>query len=126
MKKKLKHYLSLPYRVEIKPLPEDEGGGYYAHFVDFGIATAHGDGPTIEEAVKEARISLELTLEVLLEQNLPIPEPDSETYSGRFNVRLPKTLHRKLAKQAEHEDVSLNQFVLSLLAEGIGRKSASR
>lgn len=125
MKKMLKHYLSLPYPIEIKPLPKDEGGGYYARFTNFEIGTAHGDGATVEEAVKEARVSLELTLEDMLEQDLPIPEPDAETYSGRFNVRLPKTLHRKLAKQAENEDVSLNQFVLSLLAEGIGRKSAS-
>jgi antitoxin HicB len=125
MKKKLNYYMSLPYRVEIRPLPEDEGGGYYAHFVDFGLATAHGDGPTIEEAIQEARISLELTLETMLEQGLPIPEPNKESYSGRFNVRLPKSLHRKLAKQAEEEEVSLNQFVTSLLAEGVGRKSAS-
>jgi antitoxin HicB len=126
MKKKLSYYLSLPYRVEIQPMPEDEGGGYYAHFVDFGVATAHGDGSTIEKAIQEARISLELTLETMLKQGLPIPEPDAESFSGRFNVRLPKSLHRKLAKQAKEEEVSLNQFVTSLLAEGIGRKSASR
>jgi antitoxin HicB len=68
-------YLSLPYRLEIIPLPKDEGGGYYAHYTDFAVGTAHGDGATIEEAVKEARLSLELTLEDMLEQGLAIPEP---------------------------------------------------
>jgi antitoxin HicB len=69
------YYLNLPYRLEIIPLPKDEGGGYYAHYTDFAIGTAHGDGATIEEAAKEALLSLELTLEDMLEQNLSIPEP---------------------------------------------------
>jgi antitoxin HicB len=124
MKKKLSYYLNLPYPIEVQPLPKDEGGGYYAHFSDFDIGTAHGDGATLDKAIEEARISLELTLGDMLEQGLTIPEPNS-AYSGRFNVRLPKTLHRKLAQQAKAEEVSLNQFVTSLLAEGVGRKSAS-
>jgi antitoxin HicB len=69
-------YLSLPYRLEIIPLPKDEGGGYYAHYTDFAPGTAHGDGATIEEAAKEAFISLELTLEDMLEQGLAVPEPE--------------------------------------------------
>jgi predicted RNase H-like HicB family nuclease len=69
-------YRGLPYRLEIIPLPKDEGGGYYAHYTDFAVGTAHGDGATIEEAVKEAQISLELTLEDMLEQGLTIPEPE--------------------------------------------------
>ncbi|WP_042226876.1 toxin-antitoxin system HicB family antitoxin, partial [Paenibacillus popilliae] len=37
-------------------------------------------------------------------------------YSGKFNVRIPKTLHRQLAEQSEREGVSLNQYVLYKLS----------
>ncbi len=73
--KPIEYYLSLPYRLEIIPLPADQGNGYYARYTDFAHGTAHGDGATLEEAAREARISLELTLEDMLEQGLSIPEP---------------------------------------------------
>lgn len=38
-------------------------------------------------------------------------------YSGRFVVRLPRYLHKRLVKQAAEEGVSLNQLVVSLLSE---------
>jgi hypothetical protein len=40
-----------------------------------------------------------------------------ETYSGKFFIRAPKSLHRKLAKMAEKEGVSLNQYLVATLAE---------
>ncbi|MBD3285850.1 toxin-antitoxin system HicB family antitoxin [candidate division WOR-3 bacterium] len=39
-------------------------------------------------------------------------------YSGRFLVRVPVTLHRTLAEQAIADRISLNQYVLFLLARG--------
>ena len=34
------------------------------------------------------------------------------------------SLHTRLTQRAEHEGVSLNALVISLLAEGLGRKDA--
>jgi hypothetical protein len=48
---------------------------------------------------------------------IPLPSYP-EAYSGKFNLRLPKSLHRRLAELAEREAVSLNQLVVSLLAAG--------
>ena len=49
-----------------------------------------------------------------------LPEPPSapqlREYSGKFNVRVPKSLHAALASEAEAEGVSLNQLVLAKLA----------
>lgn len=118
MKKNLNHYLKLPYQVEVTPLPEDEGGGYYAKFTDFPPASAHGDGPTVEKAILEARISLKLVLEDMLEQGLSIPEP-LQDFSGKFNLRVPKSLHRALVRRAEREGVSLNMLAVKLLSEGV-------
>ncbi len=50
--------------------------------------------------------------------SLPDPPVQSERkeYSGKFNVRIPKSLHAALAGEAEAEGVSLNQLVLAKLA----------
>jgi hypothetical protein len=49
-----------------------------------------------------------------------LPEPkvrlEPKEYSGKFNVRIPKTLHAALATEAEAEGVSLNQLVLAKLS----------
>jgi antitoxin HicB len=47
-------------------------------------------------------------------------EKDGE-YSGKFVLRLPRSMHRQLAELAETEGVSLNQLALGFLAEGLGR-----
>ncbi len=36
---------------------------------------------------------------------------------GRLSVRLPESLHHQLATQAHHEGVSLNQYLVYLLAQ---------
>src|SRR5436190_6746382 len=46
----------------------------------------------------------------------PAPGPQRHEYSGKFNVRIPKTLHAALVSEAEAEGVSLNQLVLAKLA----------
>lgn len=46
-----------------------------------------------------------------------IPEPLSErTYSGRFVVRVPSEVHRRLAREAAEQHVSLNRLVSDRLA----------
>ena len=47
----------------------------------------------------------------------PVPEPISgRHYSGKFMVRVPPEVHRKLAVEAAEEDVSLNRLVSSKLS----------
>lgn len=47
----------------------------------------------------------------------PVPEPLSErSYSGRFVVRVPAELHRRLAVEAAEQRVSLNRLVSERLA----------
>ncbi len=50
--------------------------------------------------------------------SLPEPRvgPQWREYSGKFNVRIPKSLHAALASEAESEGVSLNQLVVAKLA----------
>lgn len=44
--------------------------------------------------------------------------------SGKFVVRVPRTLHRDIKRMAEAEGVSMNAFVNSELAKYVSRKSA--
>lgn len=47
----------------------------------------------------------------------PIPEPITERrFSGKFNVRVPESLHRELALSAAEGGVSLNRLVSDRLA----------
>jgi antitoxin HicB len=45
-----------------------------------------------------------------------------KAYSGKVNLRMPKSLHRDLARRAEEEGVSLNQFMVVALARAVGEE----
>jgi predicted RNase H-like HicB family nuclease len=115
----LDYYLSLSYPFKATPDPD---GGYVITFPDLpGCMTQVEDAAEIGAAAEEAR-RLWITTEY--EEAGDIPEPSyPEEYSGRFNLRLPRSLHRRLAEQARHEGVSLNQLAVSLLAERPSRRS---
>jgi hypothetical protein len=56
------------------------------------------------------------TIEDMQATGEEVPQPFSErSYSGKFNLRVPPSLHRKLAIQAAEEHVSLNQLVVRRL-----------
>lgn len=118
--KTLEYYMSLPYRVEI--YPEEDGNGYTAIIPDLpGCMTCADTLDELWDMIVEAK---ELWLEVALEDGDYIPEPppvEVEEYSGKFVSRIPRSLHRQLAHRAKVEGTSLNQLVLSLLADGMGR-----
>jgi predicted HicB family RNase H-like nuclease len=121
MKRDLKFYMSLDYPVEIRRLSEEDGGGYLACIPYLGrwMFTAAGD--TIEEALHTLEEVKRDHFERLLSEGkeilLPPPVDADEHYSGRFLVRIPRHLHRRLAQLAELEGCSLNQYVTTLLAE---------
>lgn len=42
---------------------------------------------------------------------------DLESYSGKLNIRIPRSLHKKLSLEAKEDGVSLNQYILYKLAQ---------
>ena len=118
MKKDLNYFLALPYKIEIIPIPEDEGGGYLARLPQFGTLGIVGDGETKEEALADLEENQKDRFQQYIEEGLEIPEPDvdAEEYSGKFVARIPKFLHRELTQAAQKNGVSLNQYVCTLLA----------
>lgn len=115
--KTIEYYMRLPYRVDI--YPEDDG--FTAVVPDLpGCMTCADSLDEVWEMIEEAK---ELWLQVALEDGSYIPEPapvETEEYSGKFIVRLPKSLHRQISQRAQAEGTSLNQLVLSMLAENMG------
>lgn len=111
--------LQMTYPFEILPLSKDEGGGYAITFPD--LAGCRSDGATPEKAMENGRLALADWLAVASEFEDAIPVPFSSV-SGRFVQRVPKSLHRQLVDEARNEGVSLNTLVVSLVAEGIGRR----
>jgi antitoxin HicB len=110
----------LDYPVTIRRLSEEEGGGYLAEFPDLPGCMA--DGETIEEAIAEGQDAVAAWIGAAKEDGRAIPKPGTaEAYSGKFIVRVPKMLHARLAARARIEDVSLNQYVNTVLAEALGR-----
>lgn len=113
--KSLSYYMNLPYTVMVNQVKEENGDYYYARVLELDGCQSHGDTP--DEAYQNAREAMEGWLEVKLEHGDSIPEPrDTETYSGKVNLRMPKSLHQRLSTEAEKEGVSLNQYMLYKLS----------
>lgn len=75
----LNYYLSLPYRIEIVPIPKNLGGGYEAFIPQLGRSTVTGCGETPEEALLSMNEVKETVFLIWIEQNTPIPLPESES-----------------------------------------------
>ena len=73
--------------------------------------------PTKADREAFARTKERARIDELID-SLPDPPvgPQRREYSGKFNIRIPKSLHAALASEAEAEGVSLNQLVLTKLA----------
>jgi antitoxin HicB len=66
-------------------------------------------------------------IETAQENGQSIPEPQMlDDYSGKFVVRLPKTLHRQLVDRAAREGVSLNALVSVALGQYVGMEAISK
>lgn len=108
-------YMRLPYNYIIK-LMRDESGSYF-HASVLELDGCQSTGETFQEAYDSLMEAMEGWLEAKLENGFTIPAPlDNDRFSGKFVVRLPKTLHARLAMEAEREGVSLNQYTLYKLS----------
>ena len=111
--KTLNEYMEMSYRMEI--VEDTEEGGFIASYPDLpGCITC---GETIESVVANALDAKKAWIEAALEDGIEIYEPDSfEEYSGQFKLRIPRSLHRSLAKHSQREGISMNQYCVYLLS----------
>jgi antitoxin HicB len=111
-KPSLEYYLNLHYPITLYPDPE---GGYVAQIKDLPGCLTQSE--TLEETMANFNEARELWIETAYEadDNIPLPS-NNDRYRRKLLVRMPKSLHRRLAETSEQEGVSLNQYIVSLLS----------
>jgi antitoxin HicB len=116
----VEYYLHLPYTIEVIRDNELDNPGWVARVAELsGCITQADDFEELGQMIDEAMRSW---IEAAMENNFPIPEPrPEEDFSGKFVIRLPKSLHRRLSGRADQDGVSLNTFCTAALAEAVGR-----
>jgi antitoxin HicB len=119
--KTLQDYLNFNYALRLIPDPD---GGYVFEYPD--LPGCLGQIDSLDELPEHAEEARRLWLATAYELGKEIPLPGQrENYSGKFVVRIAKSLHRRLAESAETEGISLNSYVATLLAAGQAESTLS-
>ena len=96
-----------------------EDKGFIAEAPDLPGCSAWGK--TEAEAAREAQDAIAAWLQAARAAKRTIPKASVAApvsgYSGKFLVRVPRSLHARLAREAEQQGVSLNQWAASKLAQ---------
>jgi predicted RNase H-like HicB family nuclease len=115
--------LTNPVRYPAQIFWSDEDEGYIAVARDLPGCSAFGESQ--QEALAELQHAIAAWIEASRAAGNPIPEPSKpaveDNYSGKVLVRMPKSLHANIAKEAKDEGVSLNQQIVFLLASAVTR-----
>lgn len=107
------------HKVELRPLTDEEGGGWLASFPE--LPGCMSDGETPEEALRNAAEAESAWLAA----NERWGKAKAEK-PARLVARLPRSVHRDLQERASEEGVSVNTMMVTLLARSLGEISGSR
>lgn len=118
LRKDLDYYDGLPYTVVIEQWDDGSGPYWVARVLELPHCLIHGETP--EAAIKEILDVKREWLKSNLERGLRIPEPPPRRYSGQVRLRIPPSLHQLLSYRAKIENVSLNQYMATMLAKSVG------
>lgn len=114
--KNVEYYMNLPYNYIVQPITDESGSYFYARVLE--LDGCQSTGKTFEEAYENLREAMEGWIETKLEGGFEVPLPVGyDDFSGKFVVRIPKSLHYRLTIEAEQEGVSLNQYALYKLSK---------
>jgi antitoxin HicB len=120
--RKVKEYLALPYHIEAIYDASGKAPGWFARVVELPGCMTQAESR--DEVLAMIQDAMRDWIEVGIEEGQPIPGPlTHETYSGKFVVRVPRSLHRQLAEAAESDGVSLIRF--RQRGPGAGRRAAA-
>ena len=99
-------------------ISDNKEGGYVVSFPDLSRCLSIGE--TIQEAYDNGMDAKRQWLTQAIKQGIDINEPgELDTYSGQFKLRIPKSLHKQIVKQAKNEGISMNQYCVYLLSKNI-------
>jgi predicted RNase H-like HicB family nuclease len=103
----------------------DEDEGFIAEAPDLPGCSAFGE--TQAEALTELQDAIAAWIEAATAAGNRIPGPSRpamERHSGKVLLRMPRSLHAELAAAAKHNDVSLNQYIVFLIAGAHSQRQA--
>lgn len=96
-------------------LNQDEDNDWIASFLEMPEISAFGATP--EDALRELTVAWKGVKESYAKHGEKIPiAPSKKQYSGQFNVRIDKRLHRDLVVEAITAGISLNALIAQKLA----------
>jgi predicted RNase H-like HicB family nuclease len=101
----------------------EAGNGWTAKVEELPGCTADGASP--EEAAARVHEAMRTWIAEAVAAGREVPKPRAMSHSGRLLVRMPQSLHAELARAAEREEVSLNQFITSSLASAVHWRGTS-
>ncbi len=111
------------YRVVVEWSDEDDA--FVARVPALPGCAAHGRTP--DRAAREAVIAARGIIDSMRTHGDQIPPEDlTGGHSGQLRLRLPRSLHQRLASLAAIDGVSLNQELVALLAAGAGARSGTQ
>ena len=110
------------YPFTIRPLSEEDCGGFAIEYPD--LPGCISDGETPEEALQQGADAVKAYLLNCMKHGDAVPKPSAA--SGQWRQRVPRSLHSRLVAKARHEGVSLNTLVTAMIAEGLGRRASLR
>ena len=115
-RKAIQAILARPYQ---RVVTRGDDGIYTSTVVELpGVIS---EGETADEAFENLEDAFASIVEVMLDDGNPIPEPmDIYRYSGRLQLRMPPSLHRRAAIRAHFEGVSLNRMLSDAVAMYVG------
>lgn len=116
MRGNIEHYMGLRYKINLEPIPEEEGGGYVASIPELGEKAFRAEGDSAKEALFNLEEVKRDLFQDYLKSGATIPEPKKPLgYSGKFLVRIEPRWHKHAAEMAELRGESLNQYVVNCL-----------
>ena len=114
----VRHYLSLPYRIELTRDGGDEERPWLAAVEDLPGCAVRGTTPP--DAVSRVPAAMAEWVANAQAEGREIPEPrDVRAFSGKLLLRMPQSLHSEVALAAERDQVSLNAYINLLLAAAV-------
>jgi predicted RNase H-like HicB family nuclease len=94
----------------------EDDGRFVVSIPDLPGCVSYGDTP--EEALANLKAIKHLWLKGAFETGQTIVEPTMvEDFSGKFVLRIPRSLHQALDREARKQGVSLNMYIAHLLSE---------
>jgi antitoxin HicB len=104
------------YAVEIE---QEDDGTWTVAVPDLPGAVAAAAGPV--EAIAEVGDAIDAWIAAARAEGATVapPTPAADQFSGRFVVRVPRSLHRAATRRAAREGVSLNTYCVTALTQAV-------